>query len=473
MRSRPVSRGQPQTVQPCIAELLRTCVDPPILVLRVEKILEDTIEKSRPPEHKADVNFDTDDSKSAYKLYLGDGEIMIQALLAPHLHPLIDLRETTDGSLIELRNYTICKAPRRSSKGDVIYLGVQDFVCITLSRPTTRDVHEDVLESGGGFMIDEDMVATQKQPSTYVQVPSSPVQEMASQLLSSQESCAYETIKVDPETVKKRRQALHEMSSNAWARRMQEDEDVTPIKRPRYEINDFASSQGSDGEISGAEQSKLKRRLAPHELSDNKALSRGHRNDDSTPTKHSIHSTNSGEDASSKIMRDTGLCSAAATDDTPSPSQHTLLSLLHPPTPLPPRNYPVTVLAAISWISPSIIHQPGSPFPPKRTLKVHDPSISDRQVGISISVFIDAESFRPRHGTIALFRGVVMQMWKDEVILNAYSNLRERGWYVDDERELKGLGYDVKGMKVWWKERKRSRAAAAAAGGKEGTSGRV
>lgn len=463
MRSRPVSRGQPQALQPCIAELLRTCVYPPILVLRVEKILEEDIEESRLHETQAHITIDSGGRKGAFKLYLGDGEIMIQALLAPHLHPLIDLQETTEGSLIELRDYSIRKATRRSGKGEVIYLGVEDYVCITLSRPTTSEAHENALVNGGGFMVEEDTSITQPQSATYIQVPSSPVEDMAQQVLSSQESCAYETIKVNAETVKKRRQALHEMRSNTRAKRRREDEvDDTPIKRARPEITNPASSQETDPfkTMEVDPETLKKRRLALHKSSNN-VIPNVKRNNESTPSKHSTHDADAREAALPK-----------ATDSTPSALQHTLFSLLHPPTPLPPRNYPVTVLAAISWISPTVIHQAGSPFPPKRTLKLHDPSISDRQVGISISVFIDAATFTPRHGTIALFRGVVMQMWKDEVILNAYPTLRGRGWFVDDESELEGLGYDVEGMRAWWEARKRARAAAAAGGREEREVGR-
>jgi hypothetical protein len=52
-----------------------------------------------------------------------------------------------------------------------------------------------------------------------------------------------------------------------------------------------------------------------------------------------------------------------------------------------------------------------------------------------------------------------MQMYRDEVILNAYASLRGTGWYVDDEEELETMGYDVQGMRDWWEERRKVRAA--------------
>lgn len=52
-----------------------------------------------------------------------------------------------------------------------------------------------------------------------------------------------------------------------------------------------------------------------------------------------------------------------------------------------------------------------------------------------------------------------------EVVLNAYERLgREVGvagvvgrWFEDDEMVLKGLGWDVEGMKKWWVERGKGR----------------
>jgi hypothetical protein len=80
-------------------------------------------------------------------------------------------------------------------------------------------------------------------------------------------------------------------------------------------------------------------------------------------------------------------------------------------------------------------------------------------------VYDNARSFKPKIGTVALFRGVVMQRWEGEVILNAYARRvdregdvgdgkqGERAWYVDDEVRLSEMGFVVGGMKGWWAER--------------------
>lgn len=51
-----------------------------------------------------------------------------------------------------------------------------------------------------------------------------------------------------------------------------------------------------------------------------------------------------------------------------------------------------------------------------------------------------------------------MQKHGEEAILNAYPGLRGTEWYVDSEKRLAELGHDVRGMREWWEERKKTRA---------------
>jgi hypothetical protein len=301
MRSRPVSRGHPQPFQPCIAELLRTCVYPSTLLLRVEKILEEDGEEAQPEGSQAQDTKTNGTRNTTYKLYLGDGELMVQALLAPQLHPLIRLQETTEGSLIELREYTFRKARRRSGKGEVIYVAVDDYVCMTLSRPTTSEARKEITANGGGFVVEEERPATRDRSPAHIQVPSSPpIGEMPQDISSSQESCEYETIIVDQETVNKRRQALHELSSNSQAKRRREaEEDITPPKRFKPDTEVLASFHNTTpvDVISGDQETLTRQRLAsPNPNID--SVMRGKRNDESAPTKSSTYQA--GKDANAQ-----------------------------------------------------------------------------------------------------------------------------------------------------------------------------
>ncbi|EXJ58765.1 hypothetical protein A1O7_06195 [Cladophialophora yegresii CBS 114405] len=156
-------------------------------------------------------------------------------------------------------------------------------------------------------------------------------------------------------------------------------------------------------------------------------------------------------------------------------SATTLASLLAVPTQKSYSCPPLFVL--ISWVSPSIIHRPNTPFPPKRHLKIHDPSISNRVSGLTVAVFVDALAFLPEVGTPALFKGLVMNRVRsrEDVILNRYplkvdsqksersalgdadSKGTEEDWFVSDEWKLIEMGYDVEHMKKWWGERNASR----------------
>lgn len=165
----------------------------------------------------------------------------------------------------------------------------------------------------------------------------------------------------------------------------------------------------------------------------------------------------------------------------PPPPFHTLRSLRDPPVgqPLPTKSYTFTTLAVITWTGTSLIHRHGSVFPPKRHLKVMDasftfpesttstttaaatqeqnvpsqphsttnsppPSPSNRpfrpenpfQEAVTVAIYIDAATFRPLPGTIALFRGLVMQrLANGDIILNAYGRLKDMRFQGDKEEE--------------------------------------
>jgi hypothetical protein len=141
----------------------------------------------------------------------------------------------------------------------------------------------------------------------------------------------------------------------------------------------------------------------------------------------------------------------------------TLVTLLSQP---PQKSFACPLLlAVISWVSPSLIHRANTPFPPKRHIKIHDPSIIDRYSGITVAVFVDAEKFKPSVGTVGLFRGLTMNWVQggQDVILNRYPFKDGEGvdgareWFIGDEGRLAEMGYDVEGWKASWNERSRAR----------------
>lgn len=137
----------------------------------------------------------------------------------------------------------------------------------------------------------------------------------------------------------------------------------------------------------------------------------------------------------------------------------------------------ITVLAIITWTGQTLL-RPSRAFPPKRHIKLHDPSIAHLFTGVSLAAYVDAPNFKPKRGTIALLHDVIVQRCASgggEVshshMLNAYSNLPEkletRGeqltWFVDDEETLRamGLGDKMDEMRIWWEQRETKRVGGA------------
>ena len=136
-----------------------------------------------------------------------------------------------------------------------------------------------------------------------------------------------------------------------------------------------------------------------------------------------------------------------------TPQLCTLAYLLNPPQRLPQRNYPVSIVAIVSWISPTTRALPHTRLPPKRDLRIVDSTLPFRTSGILLSVFVDAENFLPPAGTLALFTGLKTHEYEG-VSLNAYEvDCGGKEWFMADERRLTVAGHDVAKEKAWWERR--------------------
>ena len=452
----------PQELRPCIAELLRTSVHLSPFLLRVEKILvEDVYNDQRhdfaekgsgsPQEEAA--------TKQAYRLLLSDGILMIQATIGRLLHRYIELEYTCEGAFVDVRKFDIKHAKRRNGCGEVMYLAITDFEpvegCVRMAPSEHSSTkHTNLLNK------DEEPPLKRQKLSSLNDLEIISRSVMPSQK-SSQESDAgggFETIKIDYEAVERRRHALHELSSNTTtqtnlsqevptkpARKRQRRRNRTQTSTPSASLSPVKSQPGAERALPKAEEACRPRSTNAFSLTAsivqaNTAI---------------VDQANADMSAQAQNQARPQARPSSAGHDRPAPPVHTLDSLLHPSQPLP-KSYATTVLAVVTWVSGSLIHKP--PFPAKRHIKIHDRSISDRYSGVTVTVFIDAEQFLPRVGTVALFRGVVAQRWQSEIILNAYSNLagmwKDGEWFVTDENKILELGFDASDMKDWWEERK-------------------
>ena len=478
MRSRPTSRGGKEPV-PAIAEIVRTRVHPPSLTLRVEKIVETILWKNLLDDKSSGAQNPEYGQKAASKaqrLLLSDGELMIQAVLHESLQYCLHAGEVTEGCLLELIRYKVLRAPRLHGKGQVVYFAIDDLEVVGATRPPTRE-----MEVGGGFIRESHLdlsqdervrkrrkVGTGEDGAAEERIVTAENDKMVVPPSSQDtDSDGFESASAPVEEVERRRRTLKDLESNLKTAQTPQPTKRTPSK------------------IDGAEVVYSRQANQPS-LVNQVPTGSQLQNPGPNPPKHP-HSASSAE-----LQIFVTPTTPAQSPPRAEPPLHTLSSLLHPPPshPLPSRNYHCRILCTISWISPSLIHKPASPFPPKRHVKIHDPSISHRHTGVTVAVFRDARNFKPVVGTVALLRDLTMQRWQGEVILNKYaaglasaapgvgvgggddtgsraraaedaSGGRQSGggdaeqeeWFIDDPVRLRRMGFDVEGMRNWWAER--------------------
>jgi hypothetical protein len=438
--------------------------------------------------------------------------------LARHLHRK-ELLELQKGDLIEVRDFQVRSAPRLSGQGRVVFLAVD--TCAWIGRDAVNEIEPEFeggflreeIEEGseqdieGGFVregTEDDTIDTDPAPRNpltrgesalgfteasidmhapgkrhydsssgenscpnkrHLQQPAranrkSTQDRRRSQIYEdhSDSDCtdedSFDTISVSQSQVEKRREALKHISQNTRQPRIQ------AISKPDYRSGMEMESDG--GSTSGPPPSLTWR-------AEESNVSRDHTNLDEINVPGSVRPSLNVDGKPT-----TGTTSQFASVGAPV---HTISSLLAADSTLPRRSYTCTILAVVSWVSPSIIHKPNTPFPPKRHIKIHDQTISHRQAGVTVAVFVDAKNFLPKIGTVALLRGVVMHRFADDVILNKYATpasadpkgsgsgsvslaeslFPEQDWFITDPEKLMEMGFDVSSVRTWWEERERSR----------------
>ena len=455
----------PTNIRPSIAEILRTKVLPASLLLRVVRITAESIaqRKSNDDDPASKVRLPGDRQSCAYRLYLSDEELMIQALLHHSLHYCVKTQDIRTGSVLDLKKFTVKQANRLNGQGRIVYFAIDDLEVVPATKLAVQDGKEGIPET---FVCEDksdgkDIGRSTKRKRKDIEhqnLLAPTVEEVHDvdmhSLPSSQESDGFETVPEQVESVRKRRQLIKALSatvaddqSRLASTKLEAGPEHTNNATPKL-------SPVADGERSSEEDKVAKSAPCLSASAESQMM-----NGTSETTAPSLPS-----------IRNVSTSTPSRSLD--APPLHTLASLVDPNTPLPAKAYVLSIFALISWVSPSLIWRPHSPFPPKRHIKIHDPSISDRTSGITVSVFVDATHFKPRMGTVALFRGLIMRRWGGEVILNAYAHLKEviwnnsdgettevaqSGWYVDDELVLRDLGFEVGRMKSWWEERSKGK----------------
>ncbi len=458
-------------IRPCLAELFRTCVYPPTLALRIEKILTEGAgshdQEGGSLEHEYLYG---EEERRTYRLFLSDGVLVVQALLESRLLLSINPEDVVAGSIILLKKFRVKRAKRLNGQGKVVFLGIADCDLISpepqaqQAQMKKRSAIEDFEEhQEGQIMPSKKVKLTTASAEQSFQLKNSQ-RKHAESVRSSQESDSdgFETISLDHGKLESNRKALSELNVN---RSLGSQDNYSP--RTTSLISEHHHPTRREGRLTPTQRDPSATQTA------NLPKPRAglpYPANPSHPNRATYQLSNTG------ILTNHPPASPSPppTDQQQNvnPTHHPLLSLLSPqprnPNPHPKSQpLPHPIFALISWISPSLLppRSPHSPFPAKRHIKIHDRSISARHAGITVAVFCDAANFRPAVGTVAVFRGLTPQRIGggggagDEVILNAYERLlrEEWKWFEDDERVLEGQGWDVKGMRAWWEERGRAR----------------
>lgn len=494
-----ISRQQaaPQ-LKPVIAEILRTCVYPSVINLRVEQVNKQRVEYDDPKNHNRHGN--------VIKTYLTDGELVIQGLLHRNLCALAEVDDLTAGDVIEIHKFVVKKAKRTNGHGDVLYLGIED--CYVLKNEAEQDERmatsseygstsftnssvvkdrvagiddmaggffpdygdsfteqdhidalieqadrltdletiENTTSSVGKFTIHGDQLRSQRQSSGR---SSPPYQTPRKRRLAAVDDTgsddeAFETLRVDLHTAKKRREVLHELSQNLMSSPLRPPTRGSAVMSVAKKDTAFGSLQRKPNVRFDISKCEVQYPLAT-------VIDEKHPNESRTDSRHNYHV----HDQEAYRLERTKLLGHSLPTDDPTASKpptpihtssqfdsfgpyHNLASLYSPS--LPSKSYTFTTLIVPTQVSTHLITRPNSPFPPKRHIKVIDSSIfakfSKNGVsllgkGVTVSVYRDAVAFKPTLGKAALMRGVVMQRisgamksgnksGQGEVILNVY-----------------------------------------------------
>ncbi|KAK0508452.1 hypothetical protein JMJ35_008728 [Cladonia borealis] len=111
--------GNDLELKPVIRELVRTRVCFPDILLLVDKVTVVDLTDLKPYTNSG-----------AYRLYLTDGEVIIQALLKRRLHKYVTREDVYEGSYVVLKEYSLASAKRLNGDGNVRYLAISDFYSI-------------------------------------------------------------------------------------------------------------------------------------------------------------------------------------------------------------------------------------------------------------------------------------------------------------------------------------------------------
>jgi hypothetical protein len=414
----------PASLEPCIAELIRTKYHPPSLLLRIEKILTTNVGDSQ-----------------AFRLFLSDGELVIQAALKAATHRFVSTGEVEEESVIVVERYRLERGRRLNGKGEVLYLGIENFRPAVQFATTRIDADKrfptQVRQDHDYHDGDERMVQRRR--------VGSPSKDADDTVLLSPNSGSVQECKADTDSGEDASEESDVAFENTAI-----DDIALDLRRKPLRASTQSSQKVWKDPSNSADETRSPQNVSSSHL---KADSPKHEDDELTT-----------EDSTtvSKLSRLTMPSSSPRRFLLPITQQLNLVTLaelfqrsreLSRPM---RRNYICDVFGVVSWVSPEVIKRPK--VPPQRDLRILDPTSSDHSKGVLLTVLTGAEYFLPDVGTVGLFRRLRTHEWEG-MSLKAYEvDCKGREWFITNEAKLNG--FDVEGMKRWWEMRQRRQESA-------------
>ncbi|RYP93174.1 hypothetical protein DL770_000748 [Monosporascus sp. CRB-9-2] len=437
--------SDPFEPKPVIAEIIRTRYCGPGSVLLVEGVdVTYTLASSGDNNNGKSRRRKSRRGWRVVRLLLGDGELCIQALLAPEMHRYVDVGKVAFGSYIRLERFRVEwldvggaddgsdavdvkgkgkgketeKMPGTEKWGKVVYLVVEDLIVVGWNNTLIKMANAGELgaETGEDPVPDEENEAQTPSPSP--SLPPSPSPSPSQSLSPSRARAARKTT-----TTTTRQPGASE-----------------PQTQHLLEEGVEAANSDSDFEtmpISAQEKSTQNRALLNANTSTtatNQLPTRHHRR-----PQHQQHRP------------------WLATD----PRQPVKLTPLRAIPHLPyKQNWAVNVLAVVSAVSPEV-EPAGIPPYAQRQARLADPSTPKH---VLLTVFLDAERFCPTVGSVVLMLGVKNHRF-DGGSLKKYASDRppvgvadadEWRWWFENPEQFAWCADEVRALRAWWEQRQLS-----------------
>ncbi|RYP08498.1 hypothetical protein DL765_008757 [Monosporascus sp. GIB2] len=417
--------------KPLIAEILRTRYCAPGSVVLVEGV-----DVAYPYASSGDNNNNRSHRRKSrrrwriVRLLLGDGELCIQALLAPEMHRYVDVGKVAFGSYIRLERFRVEwldvggadagpdavdvkgkgkgketeKIPGAVKRGKVPYLVAEDLVVVGWNNRLIEMAEESGPKTGENLFPGEENEARTRSPS--------PSPSPSPSLSPSRARAARRTTTT----------TAHQPGASA------------PQTQDPLEGGAEAANSDSDFEtvpISAQEKSTQNRALL------------------NTSTANQLPARHHAQRQQHRPW--------LATD----PRQPVKLTPLRAIPHLPyKQNWAVNVLAVVSAVSPGV-EPAGLPPYAQRQARLADPSTPKH---VLLTVFLDAERFCPAVGSVVLLLGVKNHRF-DGGSLKKYASDRppagaagadEWRWWFENPEQFAWCAGEVRALRAWWEERQLS-----------------